>query len=96
MIPTYTDYINRYILKNGLGDNKSPGEHHFVAAYLVPKLFVINQLVPDYINPDGTKSITGDIVYFKNGSYRLGIEVKYGTIRLTKNEFNIWIVIEDT
>ena len=96
MITTYTDYINRFILNKGSNGVKSPGEHHFVAAYLVPKLFGINQLVPDYINPDGTKGIMGDIVYFKNGNHHLGIEVKFETICLTKNEFNSWIVNEDT
>jgi len=96
MITTYTDYINRFILNKGSNGVKSPGEHHFVAAYLVPKLFGINQLVPDYINPDGTKGIMGDIVYFKNGNHHLGIEVKFETIRLTKSEFNSWIVNEDT
>ncbi|MCK4830313.1 hypothetical protein KA005_82105 [bacterium] len=95
MITTYTDYIDRFLLHEGLKGAKSPGEHHFVAAYLMPKLFSINQLVPDYINPDGTKGIIGDIVYFKEGSHHLGIEVKFGTVRLTKNEFNSWIVNED-
>lgn len=96
MITSYTEYIDRFLLHKGLNGAKSPGEHHFVATYLTPKLFSINQLVPDYINPDGTKGITGDIVYFKNGSHHLGIEVKLGTVRLTKNEFNSWIVNEDT
>jgi hypothetical protein len=92
MIKSYTDYIERYMLSS----LKAPGEHHFVAAYLLPRLFSINKLVPDYINPDGTKGITGDIVYFKNGKHQLGIEVKYKTIRFTKNEFNSWIVREDS
>lgn len=96
MIATYSDYINRFLIHKGLNGAKSPGEHHFVATYLMPKLFEINKLVPDYINPDGTKGITGDIVYFVNGIHHLGIEVKFGTIRLTKNEFNSWVVNEDT
>jgi hypothetical protein len=96
MITTYSDYIDRFLLPKGLNGAKSPGEHHFVAAYLLPRLFVINQIVPDYINPDGTKGITGDIVYFRNDVHYLGIEVKFGTVRLTKNEFNSWIVNEDT
>jgi len=96
MIDTYSNYINRYILKKGLDGAKSPGEHHFVSAYLIPKLFAINKLVPDYINPDGTKEIIGDVVYFNNGSHHFGIEVKYETIRLTKNEYNAWIVSKKT
>jgi len=95
MINTYTEYINRYITNRGLNGKKSPGEHHFVSAYLAPKLYAINGIVPDYINPDGTKGIIGDIVYFKDGDHHLGIEVKFETIRLTKNEFNSWIVNED-
>ena len=95
MINSYTEYINRFLLHKGLCGAKSPGEHHFVAVYLLPRLFNINQLVPDYINPDGTKEITGDIVYFNNGRHHLGIEVKFGTVRLTKNEFNRWVVTED-
>lgn len=72
-----------------------PGEHHFVSVYLVPRLYELNRLVPDYVNPDGTKGIVGDVVYFKDGSHKLGIEVKLRTIRLTKTEFNNWIVAEN-
>ena len=39
LIPDYCDYINKYILqaaKRGLSE--VPGEHHFVALYLVPRL----------------------------------------------------------
>ncbi|MBU1863913.1 MAG: hypothetical protein KKH94_09645 [Candidatus Omnitrophica bacterium] len=93
MINSYTEYIEQFLLCKGI---TPPGEHHFVATYLLPRLFEINQLVPDYINPDGTKAIIGDIVYFKNGNHYLGIEVKFGTIRLTRNEFNNWVVNEDT
>ena len=96
MINTYSEYINRYITNRGLNGAKTPGEHHFVSAYLIPKLFAINGVVPDYINPDGTKGIIGDVVYYRDGSHHYGIEVKYETIRLTKNEFNSWIVNEET
>lgn len=37
----------------------TPGEHHFCSIYLLNKF---NRL-PDYINPDGTKCVTGDIVF---------------------------------
>ena len=95
MIDTYSDYITRYITPGGLNGNKLPGEHHFVAAYLLPKLYQLNGVVPDYVNPDGTKGLIGDVVYFKDGSHRCGIEVKLGTIRLTRNEYNKWIVGDD-
>ena len=95
MIETYTNYIDRYLCKIGLAGTTSPGEHHFVSTYLLQKLYSINSTVPDYVNPDGTKLITGDIVYFLNGKHHLGIEVKLGTIRLTKNEYNTWIVNPD-
>lgn len=77
------------------GDNPIPGEHHFVAAYLAPKLFSMNKKVPCYINPDGTKGIRGDIVYYENNQHKLGIEAKLGKIHLTPNEFNQWIVSSD-
>jgi len=71
-------------------------EHHFVSTYLVPRLFEINRRVPDYINPDGTKGIIGDVVYYKDHEHQFGIEVKLETIRLTKIEFNEWIVNNDS
>jgi len=58
-------------------------------------MFVITGLLPDYINPDGTKSILGDVVYYKDGQHHFGVEVKLGTARLTKREMNEWIVSED-
>ncbi|MCF6327615.1 MAG: hypothetical protein L3J21_10035 [Devosiaceae bacterium] len=78
--------------KKNLQGNPSPGEHHFVAVYLLPRLYKINKVTPDYINPDGTKNITGDITYFQKGIHSFGIEVKYGIIRFTVNEYNNWIV----
>ncbi len=39
----------------------TPGEHHFCSIYLLNKF---NRL-PDYINPDGTKGVAGDIVFFQ-------------------------------
>ncbi len=96
MLNTYTEYIDLYLNKSGLSNRPCPGEHHFVSVYLVPRLFGLNQRVPDYINPDGTKGIIGDVVYYKDQEHPFGIEVKLGTIRLTKGEFNEWIVNEDT
>lgn len=95
MIDTYSDYIDFFLTKQGLKSRPCPGEHHFVSAYLIPRLFSINRRVPDYINPDGTKGIVGDIVYYKDHKYQFAIEVKLGTIRLTKGEFNEWIVNTD-
>jgi hypothetical protein len=92
MIPSYSAYIKNHILKETLGDKPVPGEHHFVSVYLVPKLYELNKIVPDYINPDGMKSILGDIVFYKDNKHHFGIEVKLGTIRLTKREYNDWIV----
>ena len=92
MLPSYSTYIRNYLIGRKKGSPPIPGEHHFVSAYLVPKLFKINGLVPDYINPDGTKSILGDVVYYQGGKHYYGIEVKLGTVRLTKHEFNTWIV----
>ena len=95
MLNTYSEYIDRYLSKSGLSKRPCPGEHHFVSAYLVPRLFKLNQRVPDYINPDGTKGIIGDIVYYKDHEHQFGIEAKLGTIRLTKGEFNEWVVNSD-
>ena len=96
MIANFSEYISRYILKADKSAPPTPGEHHFVCVYLVPRLFTINDKVPDFINPDGTKSILGDVVYYQDGRHHFGIEVKLDTVRLTKREFNEWIVSEDT
>lgn len=96
MLNTYSEYIDLYLDKSGLNNRPCPGEHHFVSAYLIPRLFQLNQRVPDYINPDGTKGIIGDVVYYKDHEHQFGIEAKLGTIRLTKGEFNEWIVNVDT
>lgn len=95
MIPTYSSYIASYLRGKAKSTLPPPGEHHFVSAYLVPKLYSINQVVPDYINPDGTKEILGDVVYYRDGRHHIGIEVKLGTIRLTRREFNDWIVASE-
>jgi|WetSurMetagenome_2_1015567.scaffolds.fasta_scaffold111283_1 hypothetical protein len=96
MLKTYTDYIDRYLSKPGLGQRPCPGEHHFVSSYLIPRLYALNQRVPDYINPDGMKGIIGDVVYYNDQEHQLGIEVKLKKIRLTKREFNAWVVAADS
>lgn len=92
MIPTYSDYIREYTSRLRSPGYPLPGEHHFVAAYLVPRLVEKFGVVPDYINPDGTKAVLGDVVYYRDKAHHFGIEVKCGVVRLTRNEFNSWIV----
>lgn len=82
MIKTLKEY-NEFIYKL---DSK-PGEHHFVATYLVPKIYCLTGKIPDYINPDGTKNIPGDIIYQKE---EIRIEVKYNSIQFTKNQYKLW------
>lgn len=70
-----------------------PGEHHFVAVYLLNKF----KKIPDYLNPDGMKGKCGDIVFEnKNNNIekQLSIEVKTGKkgFCFSKNETNFWFV----
>ncbi len=68
-----------------------PGEHHFVAVYLLGKF----KKIPDYINPDGTKGVCGDIVFGRKNSNRFfSVEVKIGrtSFCFSKNETNSWFV----
>ena len=47
---------------------------------------------PDYVNPDGTKELPGDIIYCdERGNYKFSIEVKYCNINFTKREYENWI-----
>lgn len=92
MISTYSDYISLYTSRPRSPTYPLPGEHHFVAAYLVPRLIKEFGIVPDYINPDGTKSVFGDIVYYRNEAHHFGIEVKSDVVRLTRREFNSWVL----
>lgn len=95
MIPTYSHYIRAFVARKGALEGHRPGEHHFVATYLVPRLFAIHPAVPDYVNPDGMKAVQGDIVYFARGRHHFGIEIKYEQVRLTAREYNNWIVQQD-
>jgi hypothetical protein len=100
MIQTYSNYIQKYTLETG--GMHSPGEHHFVATYLVPMLHKIPFLgVPDYVNPDGMKGIPGDIVYYDRNSktpwrMKLRIEVKIGSLKFSRTEYNEWMTDEAT
>jgi hypothetical protein len=103
-IPTFSDYIRDYILTFTTGPKQYrkhiPGEHHFVSMYLVPRLVSFPSLsLPTYVNPDGMKAIPGDIVYFDrkevggkvNWNFQLGIEVKIGSVKFSRTEYNDWM-----
>jgi hypothetical protein len=63
LIPSYCEYINKYILQAGKRSKKEvPGEHHFIALYVLPRLTPFLG-VPHYVNPDGMKSSAGDLVF---------------------------------
>ncbi|MBO7612397.1 MAG: hypothetical protein J6S81_01065, partial [Treponema sp.] len=70
-----------------------PGEHHFVAVYLLSKF----NRIPDYLNPDGMKDKCGDIV-FENKTKQFSIEVKIGktSFCFSKNETNSWFTDDKT
>lgn len=94
-IPTFSDYIKDYILD--FGGRHIPGEHHFVSMYLVPRLVSFEFLgLPCFVNPDGMKAIPGDIVFYdpadsQRVTPRLGIEVKIGSLRFSRTEYNDWM-----
>ena len=48
--------FSRYILRTDKSAPPTPGELHFVCVYPVHRIFTINGKVPDFINPDCTKS----------------------------------------
>jgi hypothetical protein len=107
LIPSYGEYVNKYVLQAAVrGKGAVPGEHHFVALYLVPRLTGFSFLgVPHFVNPDGMKASAGDVVFCsyvpeKNICYvpttRLKIEVKLenpreGSIELTRLQYYHWI-----
>ena len=76
----YTDYIKGYWEYNA-------GEHHLVAIYLIPVLHDILGELPVYVNPDGMKSIQGDLVYLCENR-KFSIEAKLDKLRLTKVQYS--------
>jgi hypothetical protein len=86
MIDTYKQYVEKYIKPyiNGI----LPGEHHFVAIYLAPKIYKATNYIPLYINPDGMKKVPGDLFYKEND---VSIEVKYFKINFTNYYWMEWI-----
>ena len=76
----YSDYIQQYREYN-------PGEHHLVAIFLVPALKDVLGKLPIYVNPDGMKSIQGDLVYFLENK-KFSIEVKLDKLSLTKVQYS--------
>jgi hypothetical protein len=90
MINSITEYIAHYV--EPFNKNIYPGEHHFVALYLAPKIYNIGKLIPDYVNPDGMKRLPGDLIYMSNMKNRLSIEVKFLKINFTKTQCNDWLL----
>ena len=88
MISTYHEYIERFIIAFKNQRLSFPGEHHFVAAYLAPKIYRLTGIVPSYINPDGTKRLGGDLLY---DIPPVSIEVKFQRIVFTKSQWGAWI-----
>lgn len=87
---TLSEYKKRYF------DPKKciPGEHHFVAVYLLNKF----NRIPDYLNPDGMKgSLSGDIG-FERGNNTFSIEIKLGkknsmsSISFTASQYEKWFI----
>jgi len=72
----YQEYIQDYW-------DYDAGEHHLVAIFIVPALKKALGALPIYVNPDGMKSIPGDIVYACE-KRNFTIEVKLKKLCLTK------------
>ncbi len=72
----YSEYVRDYW-------NYDAGEHHLVAIFIVPALQNTLGDLPIYVNPDGMKSIQGDIVYACT-KRNFTIEVKLRKLCLTK------------
>ena len=45
-------------------------------------------MIPEYINPDGTKDVIGDLFYKEKD---VSIEIKYMKIKFTEKQINNWI-----
>lgn len=88
MLKTYSQYIALYIREKPPRNKRHPGEHRFVAAYLLPRLNQVTKRMPYYVNSDGMKRIAGDVVYYSGARLCLSFEVKYNVVPLTNNEFN--------
>ncbi len=71
-----------------------PGEHHFVAVYLLNKF----DMIPDYLNPDGMKGALPGDIGFRKGNKTLSIEVKLGkkncmsSISFTASQYEKWFI----
>lgn len=74
----YPEYIRKYWDYNA-------GEHHLVAIFIIPLLQDALGEIPVYVNPDGMKSIHGDIVY-NCAKKKFSIEVKLNKLQLTKKQ----------
>lgn len=72
----YSEYVSEYW-------NYNAGEHHLVALFIIPVLQKVLGKLPIYVNPDGMKSIQGDIVYACSKA-NFSIEVKLKKLCLTK------------
>lgn len=96
MVETYSDYIRDFITAYSGKKSSPPGEHHFVALYLLPRFqdaaFFAFAKEAEYINPDGTKKVEwqnetycvpGDLVFLVQGKF-LGIEVKLSFAKTPK------------
>jgi len=95
MIPSYSAYISRYLLPRKERRQPNPGEQHFVAISLLPRLFALHGIVPDYVNPDGGKAVLGDVVYYRDYAHHFGIEIKIEKLLFTVGEFNNGIVSQN-
>lgn len=77
-IKSISSYVKDYMQLHQKESEFDPGEHFFVAMYLLPRIMEIvntrNLGLPRYVNPDGGKDKMGDIVWPSQHS----IEVKYG------------------
>lgn len=100
-LSTYSAYINEFVQKADDNDWRRPGEHHFVATYLLPRLNNLTDKIPYYVNPDGMKDAVGDVLYYRDTvpphpsdrrKVLASIEVKFLDVRLTAKEFNKGIV----